>query len=338
MADSDIVVKKKRGRKPKPKNEEVEVKIPKKRGRKPKIKIISEEEKNKYTLPSKRGRKPKDKFLNVNKELTFDIITNNILHLPINIDELDEYDTLNNLIYNPDITNPEPYDPLLLYDNINKANEPLSTHSFLNGKGKNEDKDKNKHSNTVSTPLKHENILEDDYINQIKLYNVDMQKQVSCYWCSYNCDETYRIPYNIINNEFEMYGNFCSPECACAFNFKELDDEYIWERYSLINYLYGKGENIKIAPNKLVLNCYGGPLSVDEYKSVINNNYSIKVVLPPHKIMTPQLEIKKKTDSNNVYIPLNINRVKRYTEKLKLCKGNENKSNTLENCMNLIYN
>ena len=41
-----------------------------------------------------------------------------------------------------------------------------------------------------------------------------------------------------------MYGNFCCPECAAAFNFNELDDEYVWERYSLLNYVYNNSKNL----------------------------------------------------------------------------------------------
>ncbi len=78
-------LKKKRGRKPKQKEEEEE-KVLKKRGRKPKPKELVEEEDK---TPKKRGRKPKDKVYSVNED------TNNesspqieksetvILHLPI---------------------------------------------------------------------------------------------------------------------------------------------------------------------------------------------------------------------------------------------------------------
>ena len=51
-------VQKKRGRKPKPKPIDEPVKE-KKRGRKPKIKIVTDEDINKFILPSKRGRNQK---------------------------------------------------------------------------------------------------------------------------------------------------------------------------------------------------------------------------------------------------------------------------------------
>jgi hypothetical protein len=84
-------VKKKRGRKCKPKDINLEVeKVQKKRGRKPKVKIIDENEK----IPKKRGRKPKEKVYSV-KELPKTFFEENksealILHLPITpIDKID---------------------------------------------------------------------------------------------------------------------------------------------------------------------------------------------------------------------------------------------------------
>jgi len=82
--------KKKRGRKPKPKDQnEILVKEPKKRGRKPK-------EKNENEIlvkePKKRGRKPKEKIYSV-KELPKTFFEENknetlILHLPIKSSEI----------------------------------------------------------------------------------------------------------------------------------------------------------------------------------------------------------------------------------------------------------
>ena len=67
-----------------------------------------------------------------------------------------------------------------------------------------------------------------------------------------------------------MYGHFCCPECVRAFNFNELDDEYVWERYSLLNYLYNQtGEKYNIAPSRFVLDIFGGPLTINEYRDII---------------------------------------------------------------------
>ena len=53
-----------------------------------------------------------------------------------------------------------------------------------------------------------------------------------------------------------MYGNFCSPECAAAYNFS-MNDENIWDRYSLLNEIYSCNKPIKIANSKLLLKNLG---------------------------------------------------------------------------------
>ena len=60
------------------------------------------------------------------------------------------------------------------------------------------------------------------------------------------------LPIKKCGNEIHMFGNFCSPECAAAYNFNMKDSDQ-WERYSYLNELYSKNisENIKLAPSKL---------------------------------------------------------------------------------------
>ena len=109
--NSEKKVKKKRGRKPNPKPENVPPKEPKKRGRKPKLKIVTPEDKNKFVLPSKRGRKPKDKTIILDKNLNLDSISNVILHLPIPLEKINDMDDELSFKYNPKLNNPNPYDP-----------------------------------------------------------------------------------------------------------------------------------------------------------------------------------------------------------------------------------
>ena len=79
-------VKKKRGRKPKPKTEDTKPKIKKKRGRKPKPKTIED---LKPKVKKKKGRKPKIKNLEQTKKPVNKKIDNVILHLPIHSEQLD---------------------------------------------------------------------------------------------------------------------------------------------------------------------------------------------------------------------------------------------------------
>jgi hypothetical protein len=133
MEAIDASIKKKRGRKPKPK----EVDVPKKkRGRKPKIKDVNEEQKIPKKrgrkpkpkteadllpkIPKKRGRKPKNKYSVLNVENTFQFDTDSLLllHIPLSTEEIQNIISKSNdrdiVKYNPDISEPTPYDP----DNI----------------------------------------------------------------------------------------------------------------------------------------------------------------------------------------------------------------------------
>ena len=322
MSDKQDTEKKKRGRKPKPKIENEEPKIPKKRGRKPKLKLISEEEKNKFVLPSKRGRKPKDKTIVLNKDLNLDNISNVILHLPISLDKLEELDEELSFKYEKKNILPNPFDPTISNDyNVDKKDNNC-IYKIIDNKNK---------------------ILEEEIENSINsinynsnLYTDTNYTNIKCNWCLHNCDnEVIHLPYNISNGVFNMYGNFCCPECATAFNFNELNDDLIWERYALLNYVYNKNNSkYNIAPSRLILDIFGGPLSIKEFREIINTNKNINTVLPPLYIIKPQIEIIKNED---IYIPLNINRVNKYTKDLKLKKNDIPITNTLKSCMNLKF-
>ena len=42
-------------------------------------------------------------------------------------------------------------------------------------------------------------------------------------------NKVFGLPLKIVDDNFEMYGCFCSPECVAAFNFNELNDEFMYE-------------------------------------------------------------------------------------------------------------
>jgi hypothetical protein len=128
----DNIPKKKRGRKPKIKVENVEPKIPKKRGRKPKLKTAED---LLPKIPKKRGRKPKNKYSVLNTEGLFQFNNESILilHLPLSSEEIQNVISKSNqkdiVKYNPDISEPVPYDPdniLTNYALLNKYNNKIN--------------------------------------------------------------------------------------------------------------------------------------------------------------------------------------------------------------------
>jgi len=332
----EVKEKKKRGRKPKPKPLEPIVKEKKKRGRKPKIKIVNENEIKKFVLPSKRGRKPKDKTIIQNKELNLDKISNCILHLPIPLSKIESLD-------NDITTKIKPYDPSLIVNDHNLDNDSCFSKCIYSDIDNSIDiidnNDNNDNNSNIDEEISEQvdSIDNDIKNNYVKMYQGNHNSNIKCNWCLHECENNniFKLPYIFKNNHIHYYGNFCCPECACAFNFNELDDEYVWDRYSLLNYLYGDvKDKINIAPSRLVLDIFGGPLSITEFRNLNTNKQHLNIIMPPQYIICPKLEVSTSSSDNRGFIPLNMNRINKYTNQLKLQRNN-NISNTLDNCMNL---
>ena len=73
---------------------------------------------------------------------------------------------------------------------------------------------------------------------------------------------------------------------------EQLDHSVLWERYSMINDLYGKifGRNIKPAPSPYyTLNKFYGNLSIQEYRKLLNNDKLLMIVDKPMSKVLPEL-------------------------------------------------
>ena len=350
----EIKIPKKRGRKPriKTKEELEEIKIPKKRGRKPKIKIENEENINKFVLPSKRGRKPKEKSYNLSSNNLVSNIDNLfILHLPLSYEKIKSLLVDEPYSYNPNLELPNAFDPYTINENIldvesNNEDNNLCTYKNCDSKSL-----ENDNINTKLLNDNNDNIDDNFSTNMLmkfseyskKYKNLPDDTTNKCYWCLHGFDnKVFGLPLKITDDNFEMYGCFCSPQCAVAFNFNELDDEYIWERYSYINYLYNNDTNEKIypAPSRLVLTIFGGELSIEQFRNITEKKYNGNILLPPLISIIPQLEVYKSNfDSNNQNLmTFNNGKIdKLNTLKLKRDKPLINKQNNLETTLKLVY-
>lgn len=373
-------VSKKRGRKPKVLTEEKlneEPKVPKKRGRKPKKKDDEEPK-----VPKKRGRKPKDSNVAKPSSNTFDSSTvkDTILHLKINSNTLENNLLLENIYdYNPNIIVPEPYDPsnndLEIIgdsnpiDEYNETIERITKTQVEKAKEKEIEQDttelfeqklsniNTRYKETSSTCFMNTSIKKKN-ISPIMIYFNEYNKRkewpkvsnIKCFHCCHNFDNIpCALPYTYKDNIFYVFGNFCSPECAAAYNFESgADDRDIWERYSLLNHLYSliydmPDLSIKLAAPKLALKIFGGKLSIDEFRDC-NTDYlkNYKIVLPPMVSIIPSLEEIKKDSLKKKdvhYIPLDKERINKVNNDLRLKRSKPiSNRNTLENCMRLKYN
>ena len=341
--EENLVVKKKRGRKPKNQTlqdtvETVELKPTtdkKKRGRKPKPKPETIEVK----VPKKRGRKPLDTNKNI-EIVKNNVITeeNIILHLPIKTSDIDNVNSEALLMkYDPVLTEPKPFleENLFQSTNLNFLgektekvnNEHKAEQSEVNNLFNNENQQnlqipkKVEPENTVSIEQNTKtnvdvvqnydkmcnsynnfsmNNFEKNKVLPIMLeYNEYNKKKewpsnvnMCCFWCSESFDSVpVGIPMKKVDDTYYMYGNFCSPECAAAYLFdNKMFINDCWEKYSLLNLIYGNDESIKLAPSKLCLKKYGGRLNIDEYRNICTKfNKSYKLLLPPMISILPKV-------------------------------------------------
>lgn len=98
---------------------------------------------------------------------------------------------------------------------------------------------------------------------------------------------------------YDVYGNFCSPECALAYleNERNIDPEVRWNRIAMLNEMTRRviNENIdRIQPAmpRWVLTEYGGPLTIEKYRDA-NTNITVKceVIYPPITVEVPQIQL-----------------------------------------------
>jgi hypothetical protein len=162
---------------------------------------------------------------------------------------------------------------------------------------------------------------------KINLYKNNMsEKKSACFWCTYDYDSpTCYIPKYESDNGIFAYGSFCRPECAAAFLLKEgLDDSTKFERYHLLNQIYGKiydyKKNIKPAPNPYyTLDKFYGNLSIQEYRKLLKTDHMLLTIDKPLTRTLPELH--EETDEMILNVGSSKNstgtyKVKRQSEKV----------------------
>lgn len=120
-----------------------------------------------------------------------------------------------------------------------------------------------------------------------------------CYWCCHSFKTIpCFIPLSYKNNSYQVFGNFCSFNCALSFNYYSNDVNY-GERASFIQDLYYKiygfdSPKLTFAPAKEVLEMFGGSVSIEEYRESFTNINDYKISLPNIVFIIPQLMEEKR--------------------------------------------
>ena len=327
--------------------------VKKKRGRKKKSELLSEQqvkEKEEPTVPKKRGRKPKGgklikKPIENNEQNT--PLSNVILHLKCSLNDIN--------VNNFSITDPLSYKPIVP-PNIMTYNDNENQYAnFQNDEENNENNNlayddlKKTKNNSIVCPIcsnntkeveQNNNIVDSDSedinikdINQklkeikIQLYkNTNPDNKSACFWCTYEFDNTTcYIPKYELDGEITGYGSFCRPECATAYLLKEnIDDSAKFERYQLLNKIYGKvynyEKNIKPSPDPYyLLDKYYGNLTIQEYRKLLKSDHMLMILEKPLTRILPELheELNDNSENSNFSLKNTGYKVKRQSEKQK---------------------
>ena len=377
-----LPVKKKRGRKPNPKKTTDEVKIPKKRGRKPK-EIFKPSETTHINTTEEAiilHLNIKNNSTNLNVEDQFIQYNPNInIPEPFIPEDLNSAFYIKNIPKSNSFEN----NYITEKQNIT-MNKSVSTHEDIliptneyiphNDVLTRESKSKSKNINIAIEDLHSPNIYNNDIVAKYNKKNIEFSESIlsdknkcvsiftdfsdankrniwpsktniDCLWCCFSFDTTpYGIPIRKVKDTYQMFGNFCTAECAAAYIFEMnyLNETEKMESYSMLNGIYKSSNTngIKFAPSKLCLKKFGGRLTIEQFRNIVSSNKKdLTLIIPPLISIIPNIEetnISNNLDNINMS-NLNNSRISKTGEILRLQRNKPlpDSNNTLESCMNL---
>lgn len=323
--------------------ENVQPILVKKRGRKPKNRDNNLEiEKINETLDNKK--KDISVLSSPTKQTIISKIENTILHFPIKSD-IGIKTTKNTSIFNNShISNvdPTPYDPNISINMYADFENTTHSFAFINNELP---KNKNLKLNSINKNIKIVPVL-NDFIKYNDTKSMPEKTNICCYWDTEQFEtQPLGMPEKKLGDTFFVKGCFCSFNCMASYNFS-LNDDKVWERYALINLMYkmmyNLNQNFKVdlAPPRESLIKFGGIYEINKFRE-LSLEKSIKVLSFP--IINIQSYLEEINFNNNDTIssggPSQID-VKNYLEKVnndfKLSRNKGmNTKNTLEMCMGL---
>lgn len=120
---------------------------------------------------------------------------------------------------------------------------------------------------------------------------------VACFWCCESFEtRPCVIPTAIINEVWQVYGNYCTPQCALAYLLSETIDTHTrWERIALLNRLYADSFEGRIypAPSRESLERFGGSVTAEDFRTMsIQQRIRIDIHLPPMVSILASMDTK----------------------------------------------
>jgi len=132
------------------------------------------------------------------------------------------------------------------------------------------------------------------YPNDLKLFHLTNNQlfltnstDICCWWCT----EQFKtlpcfLPDHILNDTFYVFGCFCSYNCAYSYNIYTINDSYSTDRtrllFKLTNIIFGSNHKLTLAPQREVLQKFGGPLSSEDFHNEsLMCSIIYKINIPP---------------------------------------------------------
>jgi len=186
-----------------------------------------------------------------------------------------------------------------------------------------------------------------EYSDSSKKQELPSETDVACFWCCESFSgRPCIIPSQVLDEVWQVYGNFCCPQCAMAYLISEMLDTHTrWERIALLNRLYSSFMQGRIypAPARESMKRFGGTITIQEFRSICDaQRIRVDVHMPPMVSILASIDTKPidfyetplcTTFSSPSHKPVVSDEPK--TLKLRRSKPLKDKESTLDACLQL---
>lgn len=281
-----------------------------------------------------------------------------IAHLPFRSTDVQFQD--NFLVYDPrPPVNPEPYDANAddLYASNAELLSPIETKKPVDTSlppAISESSTLDMTAKANSTPLQEvvapmkafrtmDVMIEYKIANETK--TLPESTSAACFWCAGSFEGCpVVLPTQEESGLYTVYGNFCTMSCGFSYLLNEqIDPQVRWERQALLHRMYKQTSPVHPAPPKESLKFFGGQLSHEQYREVIDKKQiRIDAQLPPvisilATLDTKPIDFYETSLRNTTATGAGLDVVKHVEAglRLKRSKSLKDKESTLDAVMNL---
>jgi len=272
-----------------------------------------------------------------------------IAHLPFRSTEIQFHD--GPLVYDPRPPgNPEPYDASA--DDLYASNAELLSMGSPHAEQPVADNESTKQvtvavNNTSDVAVKAFRTMDVmiEYRTANETNSLPENTIAACFWCAGTFEgRPVVLPTQEEGGLYTVYGNFCTLSCSLSYLLNEqVDPQVRWERQALLHRMYKQPTAVHPAPPREALRFFGGQLSYEQYREVIDKKQiRIDATLPPvisilATLDTKPIDFYETSLRNTTATGAGLDLVKPVEAglRLKRSKPLKDKESTLDAVMNL---